>query len=137
MALQLGADFENLLTLERAAGHFVQPGNHTKTHRSAAPKSARHRNISGNGAAKPERLAFGAPEKRGGCGADHRDDRPPLAARNCHVVIEAKGDPKAVESGSEIGCARRNSDGDLLHWVISAPGREAQVERDAIVTFRA
>lgn len=47
-------------------------------------------------------------------GANQRVDRP-APARNGHVVIEAKRKPEAVEPRSEVGRARRDSDGDLLH----------------------
>ena len=43
---------------------------------------------------------------------------------NVDPSADPKRDPKAVESGSEIGCARRNSDSDLFHLVIwRLPGR--------------
>jgi hypothetical protein len=54
-------------------------------------------------------------EKRSGGGPKYRSSRPAWAARNRHVVIETKRDSEAVEAGSEIGRARRDSDGDLLH----------------------
>ena len=118
MALQFRADFENLLPLERAVGQFIQTVNHAEAHGDAAAKTTTRGDVSGDGTGKRERLALRAFEKRGGGGANHRAGRPAAAARNRHVVVEAKRDPEAVEPGSEIGRARRNSDGDLLHLVI-------------------
>ena len=116
MTLQFRADFEDLLPLEGAAGEDIQAMNHPVPHRHAASEAAGRGNVAGDRAGKWERLALGAFEEGVGRGANQRVDRP-AAARNRDVVIEAKGDPEAIEPGSEIGRARRNSDGDLLHLV--------------------
>ena len=120
MTLKAGADFENLLPLEGTACQFIQAVNHTEAHGDTAAKTTRRWDVSGDRTRKRERLVLRAIEKRGGRGANHRARLPATAARYRYVVIEAKRDPKAVEPGSEIGCARRDSDSDLLHLVISA-----------------
>ena len=118
MALQFRADFENLLPLERAAGQFIQTVNHPEAHGSTAAKTTTRGDTSGDGTGKRERLARRAVEKRGGGDANHRAGPSTSTARNRHVIIEAKRDPEAVEPGSEIGRARRNSNGDVWHLVI-------------------
>jgi hypothetical protein len=116
MTLQAGADFENFLPLERAVGQFIQTVDHTEADSNTATKTTTHWDVSGNSTGKRERLVLRALEKRRGGGANHRTCRPAVAPRNHHVVIEAKRDSKAVEPGSKIGRARRNSDSDLLHF---------------------
>lgn len=102
MALQLRANFENLLPLKRAASQFIQTINRTEAQGGTAAKTTTRRDVSGYGTGKWERRALRAPEKRGGGGANHRGGGPARATRNRHIVIKTKRDPKAVEPGSEI-----------------------------------
>lgn len=121
MTLKAGADFENLLPLERTVGQFVQAANHAEANGDTAAKTTRDWDVSGDRTGIRERFVLRAIEKRGSRGANHRAWLNAATARDRYIIIEAKRDSKAVEPGSEIGCARRNSNGYLLHLVISAP----------------
>ena len=128
MTLEFRTDFKNLPALERTASQHIQSMNHPVPNRSAASETTSRGDVAGDRTGKWEGLGLAAVEECVGGGANQRVDRP-ATPRNRDVVIEAKREPKAVEPRSEVGRARRNSDGDLLHDWADAPA----AARDAIL----
>src|SRR5436190_9104833 len=112
------------------ASELIQPGNHPQAHTGAAAEASARRDIPGDGPGKRERLVPGTFEEGSGGDSNHGAGGLPRPASNRHVIIKPKGDPETVEARSEIGRARRDSDGDLLHLVTAI----TRAERDAIVT---
>src|SRR5699024_29266 len=108
VALEVSAQFENFLPLQRASRQFVEAVQDAEAHRDAAAKTAGGRNLPGNRTGKRKRPGLCSLEKGRGGGAGHGIDRPAAPARNGHVIVETEGDAEAVETGSEIGCARRD-----------------------------
>ncbi len=48
------------------------------------------------------------------------------------MIVKPKRESEAIEAGTEVRSARRDADGDLLHW--AARQRDDDKKRDAIVT---
>ena len=116
MTFQFRADFENLPALERP----VQPARSSHEPLRAAPsrclpRPRAWRDVAGDRAGKWKGLALAALEECVGRGANHRVDRPAAAAKSSRHYRCGARRPRQSKPGSEIGCARRNSDGDLLH----------------------
>jgi hypothetical protein len=129
MAFEPGADFENLPALERPIRELVQAMNDSNAKGGAAAETARRRDVTGDRTGERERLAAGPLEKNRRRGTRHRSRAIPSPTGNGDVVVKVERQPQAVEARSEVGCARRNADGDLLH-----DSTRSKAKRDAIVT---
>ena len=129
MAFEPGTDFEDFLALERTIRELVQAMNDSNAKSGAAAETARRRDVAGNRRGERERLAAGPLEKSRRRGTRHGADALPSLARNGHVVVKVERKSQAVEAGPEVGSARRNADGDLLH-----DSERSKAKRDAIVT---
>jgi len=115
MTFEPGAELENYLPLKRTLAKFVQGMNGPEPHRHAAAKATRRRNVSRDGAAKRKGPALRARKERVGRRTNHLIGLAGAAPGNRDLIVEAEGNPEAIEAGSEIRRTPRNSDGDLLH----------------------
>src|SRR5438067_1349890 len=129
MALEPGADLENLPALQRTLRQLVQAIKDADSNRRAAAESARRRDIARDRTRKGERPGASAFEERVPGPARHRRQPLPSPARNRDAIVNAQGNAEAVEARSEIRRARRDADGGLLH-----DSERSKAKRDAIVT---
>src|SRR2546423_13771054 len=84
----------------------------------AAAETARWRNFAGDVAGERERFRRSSFKKRIRRGTDHRGQTLAAPAQYRDFVVNPQRDAEAIKTGAEIGCARRNTDGNLLHdWV--------------------
>lgn len=136
MAFQPRADLEKFTALKRTLRQFIQSIQNAEPNGGAAPETARRRNVAGNGAGKSESPERSTLEKRLRGRANHWRQPLPSTARDRNLIVDPKGDPEAIESRSEIGSARRNTDGDLMHELklCRAAGANPRAKREAIVT---
>ena len=89
--------------------------NNAEPDGGAAAEPARWRNLSSDAACKWETFGRRPPKKGVSSGTNHRRQAFPSTARERDLIINAERHAEAVEPRTEIGCARRNADGDLLH----------------------
>jgi hypothetical protein len=114
MTFQARGQVEEFAALEWTASHLVQSLKDAQANGGAAAEAARAGNSGRDGARKRERLSS-VLEKGSGRGTDHSARAFPSPARNRDPIVNLQRHPETIEPRPEIGSARRNADGDLVH----------------------
>lgn len=123
MTFEFAAKLQDFRALERTPNECIQSVHQAQAHGDAAPETSRHGHVARDFAGKWKSPHAGVREEKLGRSAHHRIVRAAFAALHGDFIVEPQRDAETIESRSEIGSARRDANGDVLHDRLRAPAR--------------